>query len=287
MSWQLAAIIQLLSSATFSLVYRRFAEKYHAHAEASTALMYLLVISPIAIITALVVGGVSLSFPALTWFFILLGGILFATANITAFKASSKIDAAQFALLGNFRTLGVIGLTYLILNEYLDAKQVIGTILLFSATIMIANIHFNKKTYKFTSYSLLAFMSSMLFAAGIVNEKYLLNTMSITSYLIVGWGFQSITMGIIAAKDHKSVMQIIRSKALGGVLTLGLLRTLSGLAFVYALNETTNTSQFASILSYKSALVVIGSYFILREKSHPKLKLASTVIATVGFLLLI
>ncbi len=287
MSWQLITFLHLLAATAYSLQYRKFTKKHHAHAEAATALMYLLVISPAGILLALTLGDISLAFSPFTWLMIVLGGLFFAIGNIAAYKASSKIDAAQFSLLSNFRTIAAIGLTYIFLNEFLNFKQIIGTVILFVATLMIANIHFNKKTLKFTSYSLLAFLSAFFFAAGIVNEKYLLNNMSFATYLIVGWGFQTVIMGLIAAKDHKDVSKIIRKKALGGIIQLGILRFISGVAFVYALNETTNTSLFASIISYKGALVVIGSYFILRERSHVLIKIISTVLATIGLFLLI
>ena len=68
---------------------------------------------------------------------------------------------------------------------------------------------------------------------------------------------------------------------------LGLLRTFGGFALVYALKESDNSSLISGITSYKTALVVMGSYFLLKEKEHILIKIAGTILATTGLLLLI
>ncbi len=71
-----------------------------------------------------------------------------------------------------------------------------------------------------------------------------------------------------------------------GIMSLGLLRSVSGFAGLGAL-ELIDSSLVSSIRSYKSVLVFIAGYFILKEKEHVTRKAVGAALATIGLLLLI
>lgn len=70
-------------------------------------------------------------------------------------------------------------------------------------------------------------------------------------------------------------------------MVLGVLRACAGLGLVYALNSLGNSSLIAGMTSYTTALVVVGSHFILKEKDGIRVKIIGTVAATIGLLLLL
>ena len=286
-SWQVAIGIYLFLSSSFALVYRHFAKQHFDKALLCTALMYVLTVIPFGILWALYLGDISFGFPVHLWFFLVLGGIFFALGNIIAFVANSKVDAAQFIILSNFRVITAIVISSILLQETLSLKQFVGVALLLSAAVIITFLKFNRKTLHVDRFTLLTILSAIFWGAGISNEKFLLDNMTFSTYLIVGWGFHTIVMIVIAGKHFGGAKAMLTSKSLWQLIMLGLLRTFAGLALIYALRESDNSSLISGIMSYKTALVVIGSYFLLREKKHILVKIPGTILATIGLLLLV
>ncbi len=286
-SWQVAIGIYLLLSTTFALVYRNFAKQHPGQALLSSALMYVLTVTPFGILWALYSGNISFGFPIHLWFFLVLGGVFFALANIIAFVANSKVDAAQFSILSNFRVIITIVISSIVLQETLSLKQLIGVALLLSAAVIITSLKLNRKTLHIDRFTLLAILSAIFKGTGISNEKFLLDNMTFSTYLIVGWGFHTLAMIVIAGKHMRAAKAMLTSKSSWQLILLGLLRTFAGFALVYALPESDNSSLISGITSYKTALVVIGSYFLLREKEHIVIQIAGTILATTGLLLLV
>ena len=287
LSWQVAISIYLLLSTTFALVYRHFAKQHPGQALLSNALMYLLTVTPFGILWALYSGDISFAFPWHLWFFLVLGGIFFALANMIAFMANSKVDAAQFSILSNIRVITTIVISSLLLQETLSLKQLIGVALLLSAAGIITSLKLNRKTLHLDRFTWLAILSAIFMGPGISNEKFLLDRMTFSTYLVVGWGFHTLAMIVMAGKQMSRAQAMLTSKSWWQLILLGLLRTFAGFALVYALRESDNSSLISGITSYKTALVVVGSYLLLREKEHIALKLAGTILATTGLLLLI
>ncbi len=286
-SWQVAISIYLLLSTTFALVYRHFAQQHPGQALLSSALMYLLTVTPCGIFWALYSGNISFNFPVHLWFFLILGGIFFALANIIAFIANSQVDAAQFSLLSNFKLITTILISSLVLQERLTFQQFIGVALVLLATVMITAGKLKRKTLHFDRFTWLALLSAIFLGSGISNEKFLLDNLTFSTYLIVGWGFHTLAMIVIAGQHMSRAKALLTRKSSWQLIWLGLLRTFGGFALVYALKESDNSSLISGITSYKTALVVMGSYFLLKEKEHILIKIAGTILATTGLLLLI
>jgi len=287
MSWQLAIAIHLAFSTSFALVYRSFAKANPDRALVSTALMYILTVTPFGIAWGLYSGDLDFSFTVQTWGLLVLGGFLFALANILAFTANSKVEAGQFSILSNFRVVTTILISSLLLSETLTAKQLIGVALILTAAVVIASQKFNRKTLRIDRFTFISLLSAVFMGAGISNEKYLLDSINFSTYLIVGWSLQTLAMAILARKDFKHSKKLLEGSNGVKLIALGLLRTFAGFALVYALKESDNSSLISGFTAYKTALVVIGSYFLLRERSNLRIKILGTLLATSGIFLLI
>ncbi len=286
-SWQVAIGIYLLLSTTFALVYRNFAKQHPGKALLSSAVIYVLTVTPFGILWALYSGDISFGFPVHLWFFLVLGGVFFALANIIAFVANSKVDAAQFSILSNFSVITTIVISSIVLQETLSLKQLIGVAMLLSSAVIIISLKLNPKTLHIDRFTLLAILSAIFKGTGISNEKFLLDNMTFSTYLILGWGFHTLAIIVIASKHMSGAKAMLTSKSSWQLILLGLLRTFAGFALVYALPVSDNSSLISGITSYKTALVVIGSYFLLREKEHIVIQIGGTILATTGLLLLV
>jgi len=287
MPWQLSVVIHLVLSTGFALLYRNFAKNNKGRALLTMAVMYLLTITPIGFIWASAQGGVSFAFAPSMWGFLVLGGVLFAVGNVLAFVANTHVDAAQFSIITNTRTVTTIAVSSVLLHELLTPLQGVGVALIIVAALWFALGRRTEKTKKLSWYSLIAVLSAVLMGIGISNEKYLLDNMSFSTYLVVGWGFQTLAMVIIAGRQWKHIRAFLQENRLVQVIALGLLRTFAGLALVWTLARSGNSSLVASIISYKTALVVVLAYFVLRERQDAMRKLLGAGVATAGILLLL
>lgn len=285
MSWQLLLAIHLLLTAAFALIYRRTASNLKGFGRIVTAIMYIGVILPGGIAVALWQGDISFGFSAFSWLLFAIVGVLFAGINFLSYRANEELDAAQFAIITNLQALFVIAIAGLFLGERLSGLQLLGALLLVIAAVDVAVDKVGPRTFRLKSASLLALGSSLMLAAAVTIEKALLNEVSFSTYLIVGWGAQSVAIGTLAFRDRKLVRTISR-RQLFEVLGLGLLRLGQGLTFIAAITLV-EVSVAASVRSYKPILVFIAALIFLGEKRDVRRKAIGAVLATVGLLLLV
>lgn len=150
---------------------------------------------------------------------------------------------------------------------------------------MITVERVDKKTFRITKGSWIAIISSIVLAGAITAEKYLLGEMNLATYMIVGWGLQTVSMVWLAIPDRKKLKKL-NPKQFRHIIYLGLMRLGAGLAFIRAI-QLVDVSVLSSARSYKPVLVFIFALLILHERKHFWRKLLASVLATIGLLLLI
>jgi uncharacterized membrane protein len=115
-------------------------------------------------------------------------------------------------------------------------------------------------------------------------EKHLLGEMNVGTYMVVGWGFQTLAMAVLAAGKWYTLKDFDK-KGIIKLSSLGILRSLQGITFVVAVSQA-NIGLLVSIVSYKSVLIFVGGILLLNEKSHLLIRLFGSILATIGLLLL-
>ena len=95
---------------------------------------------------------------------------------------------------------------------------------------MITSGKMNRKTLHFDRFTWLALLSAIFLGSGISNEKFLLDNMTFSTYLIVGWGFHTLAMIVLAGKQMSSAKALLTRKSSWQLIWLGLLRTFGGFA---------------------------------------------------------
>ncbi len=287
MTWQIAIAIHLAFSTTFALGQRHIAKNRLYSPALTTALMYLLTITPVGIIWAASTGLTDFGFSKHIWFVLPVSGLLFALANIFAFWANEKIDAAQFNVISNLRNLVTVFISSIFLSEVLTIKQLAGGLLLVAGAIFISANGFSKKSRKVNQYTFVAFASAAFMGSAISLEKYVLDFVNFETYLVVGWSAQTIAMTIIALPQFKEVSIKRDKKKLLSIFALGLLRTFAGFMLVKALILSDNSSLIAVMTSIKAPLVFIAALILLKERADMRRKVAGVSLAVVGLLLML
>jgi len=287
-TWQLAILTHQILETIFSLVYRNYAKKHEGDHYVTNAIMYLATVVPFGIVWSLTKGGPTLDFSNNLWWFFILAGFLFAVGNITAFKANTKVEASQFAIIYSFRTVVIVIASWLLLSERLTHNQLIGAVLVFTASLFVIWLSRPRNTKrKLNVYSLIAGASAVLMGLAVTNEKYILSGVTIATYVVIGWGLQAFFMTLLANRQLTKVKQLVKDGSIKTILLLGILRTIAGFAFINALQLSNNASLIGSIAALQIILVTLGGYIFLNEKKYGVYKFAAAVVAFAGVVLLV
>ncbi len=247
------------------------------------AFMYAFFVTPLGIIYALFNYDINLNFSFLTWTFLVIAGILFALANITAYQSNAHIDAAQFAILSNLSAVFTVGVAAMFLGERMTLIQLIGVAILVSAAGLVSVRRTTSRTFEISKWSLLAVLAALILAIALTFEKHLLTQMNIGTYMIIGWGLQSLAMAVLAIGEWHTLKDFGR-KGLLKLSSLGTLRFLQGVTFVIAVSQI-DVGLLVSAVSYKSVLIFAGGILFLNERNHLVIRFFGSILATVGLLL--
>ncbi len=288
MTWQLAILAHQILETIFALIYRKYAKKHSQDHYVTNAVMYLATVVPFGIVWSITQGWWSLDFSSNIWWFFGLAGLLFALGNITAFKANTKVEASQFAIITSFRTVVVVIASWLLLNERLTGVQLLGALVVFSASLFVIWLTRQKNGKgRVGAYSIIASISAILMGLAVTNEKYILNSVDIAAYVVIGWGLQAFFMALLANRQLSRVPQLVKDGSIKTILLLGGLRTVAGFCFINALQLSDNASLIASIAALQIILVTIGGYIFLNEKKYGVQKFVAASAAFVGVILLV
>lgn len=284
MSWQIAILLNLFFAAGFGLVQRSVSKQFISHSRVAPAFMYAVFVSPIGIIYGLLNYHISFSFPLFIWIFLVIAGILFGIANVAAYRSNAHIDAAQFAVLNNLLGVFTVIIAAIFLSERMSSVQLVGVTIVIAAAALVSVNRTTKRTFKISRWSLLAIASALIAAMAISFEKYLLGHMNVGTYMIIGWGFQTIAMVAIATGKWHTLKDFDKI-GLIKLSSLGIFRALQGITFVVAISQA-NVGLLTSITSYSAVLIFIGGLIFLGEKTHIIIRLFGSVLATIGLLLI-
>ncbi len=285
MTWHFAIAIHLALSTAYALLLRKVARDLKDFSRVTMLIMYAVVVLPVGILVAIFMGGLDFSFQPSTWVLLVLGGVLFSLTNIVSYKANSHIDAAQFSIITNLESIFTIIFAFVLIDEHLNSIQLIGAFILVISAIFISVERVNKRTFIITPATWLAILSSLILSIAFINEKTLLGHINYQTYLVIGWGFQTLSILIIAIPDINKIKNIKKTE-FKDMLGLGVLRAISGLSFIFALTKA-DAALLSSIRSFKPVLVFVAAYFVLGESKNFWRKSLASVLAVIGLLLLI
>lgn len=288
MTWQLAILTHQLLETVFALIYRNYAKEHEGDHYVTNAVMYLATVVPFGIVWSITQGGPALNFSANIWCFFVIAGLLFALGNITAFKANTRVEASQFAIITSFRTVVVVVASWLLLSEKLTPVQIVGALIVFSASLFVIWLGRHKDAKgKIGMYSIIAAVSAVLMGLAVTNEKYILNTATLATYVVIGWSLQAFFMALLANRQLAKIPKLIQDGSIKIIMLLGALRTVAGFCFINALQLSNNASLIASIAALHIILVTIGGYIFLNERNYGVQKFIAACAAFAGVVLLV
>ena len=286
MTWQLSMGFFFICSVINVLWQRTYAQKSKLSGKVPPALQYAFGLIPFALIYALFSGNIHITWSTSTIIYLVLEGLFIGLFNWLAFLAYKKTNVAQFETIFQSYALTAALLGWILLHESLTGMQLIGSALLIGGALIAANASQEKKKQSMTSGAVLTFMAATALGIGLVAEKAAIGRMTLSAYFIFGYGTQVIASLAIGARElTQTKKELFTRHELLSCLGIGLLSALGGFFYIYALSKTSNVGLTTIISTFQLPLVVIGGYFILKEKDNVARMALASVVAFAGLLL--
>jgi uncharacterized membrane protein len=226
--------------------------------------------------------------------FLILGGVLFGVANLLTIRLFRLVNASVAILLTLLNNLAVVMLATLLGDETLSFKQASGIAVLLSSIVIAEVIAYRSKKKQarqarltVISSIIITIVLSIIFSFAVLNEKYLLQELPLSTYVLFGWGAQFLAALLIflLLGGARNIRGLQRMTHVYSWLS-GLLLAVSGLLFVVSLQETNSSSQITVISSFKIVTAMLLAYVLLNERTHALLKMCTTATSVVGLFLL-
>ena len=290
MPWTLAAVLSIIATVCALLVQRLYSQRTRLPSSFPPALAFILGVAPLSII-------VGLSIPhEVHWTWEVIGllainATLIAVANWLNFMAIKRLPIAQFQMISQVYIIATVALSWTFLREGLTSIQIVGALLLLSATILAvkAPIKNRTKEHKKIHFGaiLLVLGGAIALGTALFVEKKTLGYMDTGAYLIFGYTAQVIGMVILAAKDAKrSNLKKINFREIKWAAGMGLIAGTAGILYVISIVGSNNVSFITAISAITLPLLAFAGYIFLKEKENVKILAIGLGLGFVGVLLM-
>ena len=217
---------------------------------------------------------------------LIFGSIIWPLDWLMAFRANQKVDVGVFTVISNLAPLFTLSIALTLLNEKISMIQAIAILLLLISGLVVS-LPLIRKKHVHSKEIMIAVLSAAILGIGIVYERFMLNRVDFGTYLILGWGSQTVWALILAHKQLREIPALTTNKKLANqiVIFAGLM-TLQSVSFISALKLSGRASIMGPASNFLTVVVVIAAYFILKEKDHLLAKVAASIIGVVGLILI-
>ena len=221
------------------------------------------------------------------WYRFALGGLAFALTNIFTYKTLVYFDAAIANIAGSVNALFTVMGAALFLGEDLSFKQVVGaTILLLAIAYGVLATYVRKsKTHRqFAKLGVIyALMAGVCYAVAMVNEKSLLEKISIGSYVTFGVGWQLLVMvGMTLIVQRQQLYLLLKPRIAGWTALSGSLRGFGAACVIVTEVKSNNVALAVVISNFRLILVILLGAWLLHESQHLRQKLTAAAAAIAG-----
>ena len=220
--------------------------------------------------------------------FFVFAGVCFAAANMLSYVVFQYVDAAVASLLATFNVITTVILATVLINEGLTILQLVGAAVILASMQLVLSIHMSEARHnKLVLAVVLSILASVFCAVAVTTEKYLLDRVNLSTYLVFGWGFQFIGVVLVslllirvtAAKDY---LLLGNAKFWRMALPAGMTRMLGGLLFILSLRLADNLSLVSAFSGLKVVLAALLGMYVLKEREFMARKLKAAMMAMIG-----
>jgi drug/metabolite transporter (DMT)-like permease len=283
MSWQALILISVFLASVSAIMQRLLMRDQKNDAIVASVLLQ--------IISGLIIGLVGLitnqldmvqNYGPVIWNFLLMI-ILYSTGGIAMFKAYQTMNPSRFAILFALRAVFTLLFSSILLNESLTIENFVGLILIIVSIVLI---NYEKGGFKLQKGDLFALYTAFAFGTSNTNDRFLLNTIDVYPYMVLGFILPALVNLIIYNKRFRPFKTYINQEYLKKMALLCIIYAGSAIFFFVALEATDNSSQLASLNLLNGVITVLMSIVIFKEKDKLLLKIIAALISLMGLLLI-
>lgn len=204
-------------------------------------------------------------------------GALFFSSN---YYAQKHVDAGLTTVIINIYTPVTIVIASLTLRESLRLTQLLGTVLLLVAMVLVSKKH-RVGRFRFDKYFWIMILSGLALGLVLSAERALMKITGFSAGVLMSWWAQTIglAIGAVIFKSHVNYSK-------KDILITGGLTFLQALSWVLLLLVIGNLSVVSAVTTFKVVVIFVAAAFFLKEREDLPRKIVGSLIAVAGLLLM-
>ncbi|MFC1649541.1 DMT family transporter [Patescibacteria group bacterium] len=283
MSWQVLVFLSVVLYSV-SILLQRVIMKEDESKPIAFSIFFQVLSGLVILIVGLIFSDMSLpsNICELIWNLLLMG-LLYGFFNLFALKSLKLTEASKYSIVASTRVFFTVLASSVLLKEFLSGPQFVGALLIFAGVVLV---NLESKKFKLDRGTLLALAGAACFGFANTNDRYLLGSFDVYTYLTISFLLPPILMSLIYPKQVKYMKNYLDKKVIKKVLVLSIFYAFAALTFFAALQVGENSSQVASIGLTTVVVTVILATIFLKERDNMPKKIFAALLSLVGLLLL-
>jgi drug/metabolite transporter (DMT)-like permease len=209
---------------------------------------------------------------------ILCGGVV-VLANYTIFKAYNYLPASTISVIAKLKLVWIMIAGIIIFGQAFSAKNIIGLIIILSASILISEF----KNWKMNRIGIIAVVIATLASTGYaLLISNLTKTIEPFSLLFYVCAIPMILNAILIPKLVEKTKQTFKHTKF--IILNGIFAMVLNMTYILALKE--EFARFFFLMEAGLILILFGEYFYLKDKSNLYMKTIAVLLAIAGAILL-
>jgi drug/metabolite transporter (DMT)-like permease len=207
-----------------------------------------------------------------------------ALFNVCVFRALAVIGASEFTVLFMSRSIWIVLLSLVFLQEVLSIGQVMGiALILLSAGIIL----FKKTAFQWSKGTFYALSAAVLFGIGFVGDYFLLQSFPVvTTYNVLNFFFPGVIMALIYPGAVREIGKLWNVRLILPLIATAIIFSIMAITTLLAFKAGGNASQVGPVLQLNVVATVILGALFLGEKDNLLRKLIAAVIGIIGVFLI-
>ncbi|MFA5026231.1 MAG: DMT family transporter [Candidatus Shapirobacteria bacterium] len=282
MPWELFAIISIVTTSIAALL-ERVLMKDDSSDPISFAIIFQLLLGIVTWCFALIFGKFILPHDSSVWFRYLISAVLWAGATVASLKAMKLLPVAEATIIGSSGTIISILFGVLFFKEKIVISTIFGTILIFSAILIVfsENLSFKSKSGIF-----LALLSALFGATAVINDMIILKSYEAFSYTTIMSLLPGFVLLFIFPKHLFNSRNLFNKKMLRTMVFLAIFYSIQAITYYLAIEQKAPISKLSPITKSSIILTVLFGAIFLKERSHVSKKILAAVVVTLGVILI-
>lgn len=283
MSWQLLVGLSVFLYSVNGLFHRTLMKEEDSDAYAQ-AVVFVALTGIFSFVILLFRGGFqsTLTLDILPLF--LLAAFLSAMGMLCTFKGFKAIGASEHTILLTTSRLWLVLGAILFLQEIFTLTKFAGTVLILFGVVFA---EWRRQKYVLNTGAYYVLLAAFIFASGEVISYTIIRNFDVVSYMVYGSIMVTTILVAIKPKVIKKLSFYFKPKRAINIVATSFNDTLANIFGLIAYQLGRNALQIGPIMATQTLLTVILAIIFLKETDHMYQKIAGSLAAVIGTILLL